>query len=142
MDRNTVQPIQGFTDEELLSQVELQNEIMDTHEDYAALRAAENPNKKQKGMKDKKAIAPGVKGISKLVTEPIYPPKGSVLLSSEFIPAEVFLNTDIVEYNKGKVTYVTDSPSYQKQMQEIQQHQQQKQQQQQIVPLTTEKRWS
>lgn len=39
LDRKTVEPIEGFTDEELANQHDLQNYLMDTHEDYAALRA-------------------------------------------------------------------------------------------------------
>jgi hypothetical protein len=116
LDRNTIAPLQGFTNEELLRQVELQNSIMDNHEDYAALRSdspSNSSNSKKGGHKDKKQIAKGIKGISKIVTADtvIYPPMGSLELSSEFIPKSVFLNTDIVEFKEGKViSYVSDSP--------------------------------
>jgi hypothetical protein len=100
----------------LFVQVNLQNEIMDTHEDYEALRGSKGTVK----MKEKTQIAKDEKGISKLVTEPYYPPRGSLMLASEFIPYDpVFMNTDIVEYNPqtGFVSYVTDSPSQVKQKQ-------------------------
>jgi hypothetical protein len=137
LDPNTIAPINGFTDAELLKQVNLQNEIMDTHEDYAALRG------KGKGvsMRDKKQLAEDEKGISKLVTEPYYPTRGALMLSSEFIPDWVFMNPDVVEYNNdGKVSYVTDSPSYLKQQQEMHDQSLQKQQvvpQQTVVPVQT-----
>jgi len=64
LDRGTIEPIGGFTDLELLQQHELQNEIMDTHEDYAALRH-DKPGEKRKPGK-KKQIAKGLAGVSKI----------------------------------------------------------------------------
>ena len=142
LDRKTVEPLHGFTDEELLSQVAQQNDIMDNHEDYAALRAAETSSKKKLHqlqlnqlanfgvssgdssngtlhgsgsgsgsgkIKDKKQIAAGAKGISKIATAEtiIYPPMGSLALAAEYLPMSIFKNTDIVEYNSaGKMTLI------------------------------------
>jgi hypothetical protein len=36
---------------------------------------------------------------------------GSLKLAESFLPMSIFSNTDIVEYNKGKYTYVTGSKS-------------------------------
>lgn len=44
LDPKTVEPLTGFSDEELYRQHEVQNEIMESHDDYASLR---RPNKKQ-----------------------------------------------------------------------------------------------
>lgn len=106
LDRKTVEPVQGFTDDELLDQVNLQNKIMDEHDDYAALRS----EGKIGAIKDKVQIAKGRKGISKLLTSETmyYPPYKSIMLSTTFLPAEVLRNTDIIEYDKkGKVRYLS-----------------------------------
>eukprot|EP01038_Epipyxis_sp_PR26KG_P012142 gene12142-16256_t len=107
LDKNTVAPLHGFSDEELLKLVEKQNDIMDNHEDYAALRPMINNNKKS----EKKELTKGIKGISKILTyETIgYPSYGALLLSSYFIPQDIFKNTDVVEYKEGKARYITDS---------------------------------
>jgi hypothetical protein len=65
LDRNTVEPIQGFSDEQILEMLEKQNYIMSTSEDYAALRR-DRPGQKPK-YKRKREIAPGLKGVSKII---------------------------------------------------------------------------
>ena len=65
LDRETVSPINGFTDEQILEQLERQNYIMSTSDDYAALRK-DRPGQKPK-WKKKKEIAPGLKGVSKAI---------------------------------------------------------------------------
>jgi hypothetical protein len=132
LDRETVAPIKGFTDSELLRLVDLQNEIMDTHEDYAALRTATatvgggvsgvgkekgrssanvvtqdgNASLTKGGHSGKEQIAKGIKGISKIITSETigYPDYGALVLSRDFIPVWVFRNTDIVEYRNGSAT--------------------------------------
>jgi hypothetical protein len=109
----------GWSDKELLAMVDKQNDIMDNHEDYAALRAGDTmykaQNKTRPGKhKDKKQIAKGIKGISKLMTNTrpddtiLYPSMGALILS-DFLPKSIFSNTDIVEYRNGKIRYVSDS---------------------------------
>ncbi len=104
LDRQTVEPLHGFKDDELLAQVEEQNRIMDEHEDYAALRSDGKPG----NIKEKVQIAKGRSGISRLLTreDVYYPPVQSVELSKTFLPLEILRNKDIVEYKKGKITYV------------------------------------
>lgn len=108
LDRNTIEPINGFTDEQLLALVNKQNEIMDTHEDYAALRGITKVTDK---MQTKVQIAKGMKGITKLLTTEKfrYPAYGALMLSKDFIPPSVFSNTDIVEYREGRVRHITGS---------------------------------
>ena len=65
LDRKTVEPIEGFSDEELLNQHEKQNYIMDTHDDYAALRR-DKPGEKKK-YKKKKGITTGLAGVSRII---------------------------------------------------------------------------
>ena len=65
LDRKTVDPISGFTDEQILEQLEKQNYIMSTSDDYAALRK-DKPGQRPK-WKRKREIAPGLKGVSKVV---------------------------------------------------------------------------
>eukprot|EP00605_Chrysophyceae_sp_TOSAG23-4_P001011 GSChrysophyteH1.ASY1.ANO1.1112.1 assembled CDS len=64
LDRKTVDPIKGFSDAELLAQYENQNYIMDTHDDYAALRK-DKPGQKIT-YKKKVGITNGMAGISKI----------------------------------------------------------------------------
>ena len=66
LDRKTVEPIKGFTDEQILEMLEKQNYIMSTSEDYAALRR-DKPGQKPK-YKRKREIAPGLKGVSKIMS--------------------------------------------------------------------------
>ncbi len=66
LDRNTVEPIAGFSDEKILEMLEKQNYIMSTSEDYAALRR-DKPGQKPK-YKRKREIAPGLKGVSKIIS--------------------------------------------------------------------------
>ena len=65
LDRDTIEPINGFSDEELLRQHDEQNYIMDTHEDYAALRR-DKPGKKPQ-RQNKKKLTEGKKGLSKMM---------------------------------------------------------------------------
>jgi hypothetical protein len=65
LDRNTVEPLTGFTDEEILAQQDKQNYIMETHDDYAALRS-DKPGKKKQYIR-KKGLTTGLKGISKIM---------------------------------------------------------------------------
>ena len=65
LDTSTIEPIEGFSDSQLLAQHEKQNYIMDTHEDYAALRH-DKPGEVRKPNK-RKQIAKGLKGVSKLM---------------------------------------------------------------------------
>lgn len=106
-----MEPLQGFTDEQLLALVDKQNDIMDHHEDYAALRSV---NTKVGGKGDKTQIAKGVKGISKLHRSEtlLYPSYGALALSSSFIPLHVFGDTEIVEYRNGRATYISSSTRY------------------------------
>lgn len=99
-DPKTVEPLTGFTDDQLLYQVNEQNRIMDEHEDYAALRSAG----KEGNIKNKEQIAKGRKGISKLLTSETmyYPPHLSIMLSKTFLPKEILRNTTVIEYNERK----------------------------------------
>lgn len=63
-----MEPIEGFNDTELVRQHELQNHIMDTHEDFEALRGT--PNKNATLIKPKvkrKPIQTPMKAISKIM---------------------------------------------------------------------------
>ena len=64
LDPKTIEPIGGFTDLQLLEQHEKQNDIMENHEDYAALRH-DKPGVK-KGPSKKKRITHGLAGVSKI----------------------------------------------------------------------------
>ena len=65
LNQKTIEPINGFTDEELLEQHDRQNYIMSTHEDYAALRR-DAPGRKPK-WSPKKKITSGLAGVSKII---------------------------------------------------------------------------
>ena len=113
LDRRTVEPLGGFTDEELLAQLTEQTRIMDEHEDFEALRSKAGPILKDaiygKRKKSKKKTN-GDTGISKLLTrETIRSPRASAVMQSVvFIPIDVLLNTTIVEYDgNGKVSVVS-----------------------------------
>ena len=110
LDRQTVEPIRGFTDHELLTLVNKQNEIMDFHEDYAPMR----PEGKTGGMGNKEQIAKGTKGISKILTDATiqYPSWGALILSKDFIPEHIFKETDVIEYQKGRVSYISNSKRF------------------------------
>ncbi len=57
LDEKTIEPIDGFTDEELSQHHETQVDIMDNHEDYASLRGVNKINgdsEKEKEMKRRK----------------------------------------------------------------------------------------
>ena len=92
LDRRTIEPLTGFTDEELLAQLAEQTRIMEEHEDFEALRSKAGPSLKDaiipgKIKKSKKQVQ-GDGGISKLITrERMRSPRTSaVMLSSSFLP--------------------------------------------------------
>ncbi|CAK9250377.1 unnamed protein product [Sphagnum jensenii] len=103
LDPHTIEPLSGFTDEEILEQVAEQNRIMEEHEDYAALRPSnvstvtvgrgDNPRNRSK--KNQK-----VYGMSKLLSadELHYPPQKSLDASASFIPLSILRNHSIIEY--------------------------------------------
>eukprot|EP01035_Chromulina_nebulosa_P020816 gene20816-26984_t len=67
LDPKTVEPIDGFSDVELLHQHEKQNDIMDNHEDYAALRSSSTSSSDGESKKKKKQEAKGMSTISKIL---------------------------------------------------------------------------
>lgn len=68
LDRQTIEPINGFTDQELIQQHEIQNEIMENSEDYSALRHDPNydASKVKRKPKPKKRLTVGLAGVSKI----------------------------------------------------------------------------
>lgn len=71
LDRKTIDPVDGFSNEELMTQHDMQNEIMDKHEDYAALRAVSKSKVTQdyevEDGKKKKRNARAKETISKII---------------------------------------------------------------------------
>lgn len=75
LDKKTVEPIDGFSDEELFEQHERQNDIMDYHDDYAALRSVTESKKAKpvteynnlENSKKKKRATRGLATISKII---------------------------------------------------------------------------
>lgn len=71
--RKTIEPIHGYSDAELMAQHDQQNEIMDNHEDYEALRSdvKDAGKKRPKGLKwkPKKKLTEGLSGVSKITAE-------------------------------------------------------------------------
>lgn len=68
LDRRTIEPINGYSDAELMAQHEKQNEIMDTHEDYEALRSdvKDAGKKKAAKLRPRKKLTEGLAGVSKI----------------------------------------------------------------------------
>ncbi len=65
-------------------------------------------------MAAKEEIAKGIKGISKILTDDTlqYPSWGALILSKYFIPASVFKETDVVEYQHGRKSFVSHSARF------------------------------
>jgi len=67
LDTKTIEPIQGYTDQDLMAQHDKQNEIMDTHEDYEALRSdVKDAGKKRPKPRPKRKFTEGIAGVSKI----------------------------------------------------------------------------
>jgi hypothetical protein len=66
----TIEPIHGYSDAELMAQHDKQNEIMDTHEDYEALRSDVKDAGKKRAIKwkPKKKLTEGLAGVSKITS--------------------------------------------------------------------------
>jgi hypothetical protein len=71
LNTKTIEPIHGYSDKELMEQHDKQNEIMDTHEDYEALRSDVKDAGKKRPIKwkPKKKLTEGLAGVSKITSE-------------------------------------------------------------------------
>eukprot|EP01038_Epipyxis_sp_PR26KG_P004343 gene4343-6146_t len=110
IDRNTVSPLHGFSDQELLYLINKQNDILDHHEDYAALRPL-GKFEKSFSISKKKEILKGLRGVSKIYTDEMigYPTMEALTNVQSFIPWAALTNPDIVEYRNGTARYITGS---------------------------------
>eukprot|EP01038_Epipyxis_sp_PR26KG_P015177 gene15177-20443_t len=69
LDRNIILPLEGFTNQQLLDLITKQNDIIDNHEDFAALRPAFIDEKYYKNSQ-KFQLTKGLNGITKLILNP------------------------------------------------------------------------
>ena len=126
LNRSTIHPIYGYTDDELALQLSLQKQLMLTHVDYAALRPIEKNSTKTRTNSNKNyrlnntnnsssvSSSNSVNKVTKLLTSRTihYPPSHAVELAKSFIPLVVLRNKYIIEYarNGSHIRYANGTP--------------------------------
>ena len=123
LNRSTMHPIYGYTDDELGMQLSVQKQLMLTHADYAALRPIESNKTKTKNNSNSKSyrlnntsssISSNRNKVTKLLTCRTihYPPSHAVELAKSFIPLVVLRNKYIIEYarNGSHIRYANCTP--------------------------------
>ena len=122
LNRSTIHPIYGYTDDELAMQLSLQKQLMATHDDYAALRPIESNKTKTRGNTSSKSYKLNTTNsssisnnkVTKLLTSHTihYPPSHAVELAKSFIPLVVLRNKYIIEYarNGSHIRYANGTP--------------------------------